>query len=349
MTLTISPPTNDSRDLAVLNLSRLFARLEHNLLSPSADLKSLRRSEYQRMRVGANVEYARTNLHALERTLPTIKALDHRHELQTDLTRKRQTLKLLQDILDDIAAEAEVRSAREAEAHVADADDDDDDDAEEDLLDGEDAIITPEGDSTPERVDSSVEGGDLNRDDVVGDDVASPQDEQQSQQQPTPITTTTTTHDNTLVPTTTIPAITTEKPTLRNRHHTQPSQSSATAAATATGTSHHDTQSTEQTLSTHRLEQEDLTSSLLSLASQLKSSSQSFQSALDSEKSVLSRAVDGIDRTTTNMEAAGKRMGLLRRMTEGKGWWGRMILYAWIFGLWLVAILIVFLGPKLRF
>jgi hypothetical protein len=49
------------------------------------------------------------------------------------------------------------------------------------------------------------------------------------------------------------------------------------------------------------------------------------------------------------MEAAGKRMGMLRRMTEGKGWFGRMMLYAWIAGLWVVAILLVFVGPKFRF
>lgn len=43
---------SSSPDLATLNLSRLLTRLEHNLLSPAADLKLLRRSEYQRMRVG---------------------------------------------------------------------------------------------------------------------------------------------------------------------------------------------------------------------------------------------------------------------------------------------------------
>jgi len=63
----------------------------------------------------------------------------------------------------------------------------------------------------------------------------------------------------------------------------------------------------------------------------------------------MDRAVRGLDKNTTGMEAAGKRMGLLKRMSEGKGWWGRMMLYAWIAGLWVVAILLVFVGPKLRF
>ncbi len=53
MTLTTYPATTGPSDLAALNLSRLVTRLEHNLLSPNADLRSLRRSEYQRMRVSA--------------------------------------------------------------------------------------------------------------------------------------------------------------------------------------------------------------------------------------------------------------------------------------------------------
>lgn len=168
-------------------------------------------------------------------------------------------------------------------------------------------------------------------------------------------TTTTTATTTTSTPTPT----TAPSSTLRNRQPTQepPSNPPATATAKTTGrrispSPHHKDpklEATEQSLSTQRLEQEDLTSSLLSLASQLKASSQSFQSTLDNEKSVLDRAVTGMDKTTSTMEAAGQRMGMLRKMSEGKGWWGRMMLYGWIFGLWLVAVLIVFVGPKMRF
>lgn len=134
--------------------------------------------------------------------------------------------------------------------------------------------------------------------------------------------------------------------TLRNRHH--PPAPPPPPPAQPDHQPHH-AQKSEQTLSTHRQEQEDLTTSLLSLATQLKTSTKTFQSQLESEKSILARAVDGLDRTASNMEAAERRMGLLRRMTEGKGWWGRMMLYAWIFAGWVVAILIVFVGPKVRF
>ncbi|KAL2823064.1 hypothetical protein BJX63DRAFT_4657 [Aspergillus granulosus] len=334
MTLTTYPASTDSSDLAALNVSRLLARLEQNLLSPNTDLKSLRRSEYQRMRVSANVEYARTNLQALERSLPQVKPVDRRHELQTTLTRNRQTLKQLQNVLDEIQSEAEVRhSARGAEWE--------DEGEDEDDADSEDLLGTPEGGSTT--------------------DEAAPEDDISIL---VPATATT----KTAVPppsTTTEPSSTPAAPTppapttLRNRHHNTPSTNPATGT-TATGTSLHPsstspksptstTAETEQTLSSDRAEQENLTSSLLSLATQLKTSSQAFQASLDAEKSVLARAAEGLDRTTGNLAAAERRMGMLRRMTEGKGWWGRMMLYAWIFALWVVAVLLVFVGPKLRF
>ena len=95
--------------------------------------------------------------------------------------------------------------------------------------------------------------------------------------------------------------------------------------------------------------QASLTTSLLTLAQQLKASSTSFSASLDADKGSLERAGDGLDRNTSGMDAAGRRMGLLKRMSEGRGWWGRMMLYAWIGGLWVVAILLVGVGPKLRF
>lgn len=51
MAVTVFPSTGESPDLTLLNVSRLFTRLEHNLLSPGADVRALRKSEFQRMRV----------------------------------------------------------------------------------------------------------------------------------------------------------------------------------------------------------------------------------------------------------------------------------------------------------
>ncbi|KAJ0426654.1 hypothetical protein BJY00DRAFT_272649 [Aspergillus carlsbadensis] len=334
MTITTYPATTDSSELAALNISRLLSRLGQNLLSPNADLKTLRRSEYQRMRVSANVEYARTNLQALERSLPQIKPVDRRHELQTTLTRNRQTLKQLQNILDDLQSDAEARSsARSTEW--------DDGYSDEDDAESEDLLGTPEGGSTTDEA--------APEDDVLLSTPATTT----IPIVPQPTATTTAEPSSTITPTT--PAAT----ILRNRHHNTSNPSSTpTKGTTATGTSLHPPASspsatnsaeTEQALSSDRAEQENLTSSLLSLATQLKTSSQAFQASLDAEKSVLARAAEGLDRTTGNLAAAERRMGMLRRMTEGKGWLGRMMLYAWIFALWVVAVLIVFVGPKLRF
>ncbi|KAL4915915.1 hypothetical protein BDW62DRAFT_212348 [Aspergillus aurantiobrunneus] len=337
MTLTTYPATTDPSDLAALNLSRLINRLEHNLLSPYADLKSLHRSGYQRMRVSANIEYARATLQALERSLPQIKPVDRRHELQSTLSRNRQTLKQIQNSLDGIQAEEELRSSSRGNGGVGDDEFDDDDDADspEDLLGTPDEGASTTDEATPED-DGSVH--------VSAKDTTSGT-----------ATTSTATVEASSSPTPTAPAPT---PALRNRHHNT-NTSSATATTTATSSSLHKPTpfstgpktdaETEEALSTDRREQENLTSSLLSLATQLKSSSQAFQASLDAEKSVLSRAAEGLDRTTGNLASAERRMGMLRRMTEGKGWWGRMMLYAWIFALWVVAVFIVFVGPKLRF
>ncbi|KAL3479739.1 hypothetical protein BJX99DRAFT_221689 [Aspergillus californicus] len=341
MTLTTYPATTDSSDLPALNLTRLLSRLEHNLLSPNADLTSLQRSEYQRMRVSSNIDYARTTLQSLERNLPQIKPVDRRHELQTTLSRSRQTLKRLQSVLDEIQSEVELRSS----SHGSEWDGDSGDEAG---ADEEDLLGTPEGGSTA--------------------DEAAPEDDISIRKPDAPSTTTTQAPTSTVTPSSSSDPNTNPTPTpsasasastvLRNRHHNVPPASSTPSTSTrasATGTSHHTAknppQSTESPddFTTDNIEQETLTDSLLTLATQLKNSSQAFQSSLEAEKSVLSRATEGLDRTTGSLAAAEKRMGMLRRMTEGTGWWGRMMLYAWIFALWIVAFLIVFVGPKLRF
>ncbi|KAL8781966.1 MAG: hypothetical protein Q9213_005774 [Squamulea squamosa] len=106
---------------------------------------------------------------------------------------------------------------------------------------------------------------------------------------------------------------------------------------------------TAQQLEAHSTEQVDLTSSMVALVAQLKSSTLAFSSSLDLDNEALARAQEGLEKNESGMEVAGKRMGMLKRMSEGKGWWGRIMLYAWIGGLWIVAIALVFIGPKFRF
>ncbi|KAJ5915701.1 hypothetical protein N7466_011634 [Penicillium verhagenii] len=328
---------NSSPDLTLLNTARLFTRLEHNLLTPGSELRTLRGSEFQRMRITKNLEYARTLLSQLERSLPQLKSLERKHEVQEEVTRDRQLLKRMQAVLDE----------EDARANDNDNDNSNDNDNETEVdTEWADLFAKPVAEkilpapNSPSKPQIYTENKDKEQRDI--DSTTTPTS--------TPAYPSTSTS-------TAAPPTSTAPPTLRNRSTNQKPQTSltdSTAKAKASGSSTSASTSTpankkEQELSTHRLEQEDLTSSLVALASQLKASSQSFQTTLENEQSVLDRAVTGMDKTSATMEAAGKRMGMLRKMSEGKGWWGRMMLYAWIFGLWVVAILIVYVLPKLRF
>lgn len=109
------------------------------------------------------------------------------------------------------------------------------------------------------------------------------------------------------------------------------------------------TATAEALLDRQRSEQEALSESILQMAGALKSSSQRFSDTLEADKDVVGRASEGMDKTEQSMEAARGRMGTLKRMTEGKGYIGRLKLYAMVYGLMLVCFLVVFFMPKLRF
>ncbi|ATY63420.1 hypothetical protein A9K55_007666 [Cordyceps militaris] len=154
------------------------------------------------------------------------------------------------------------------------------------------------------------------------------------------------------------PAPTQTTQTLRGRHgaenttaHT--SHSSARAALFANrrkgAPPQTSTATAEAILDQQRKEQDALSESILKMAGALKASSQRFSSTLEADKEAVGRAGEGMAKTEQSMEAARGRMGTLRKMTEGKGWWGRMILYAWVYGLMVALVLLVFVFPKLRF
>lgn len=134
------------------------------------------------------------------------------------------------------------------------------------------------------------------------------------------------------------------EPSLRNRHNLSNLPTSSLGTSTALPPN-----PTAQQLESHSTEQLDLTSSMVARVAQLKSSTLAFSSSLDLDNEALARAQEGLEKNESGLEAAGRRMGMLRKMSEGKGLWGRMMLYAWIGGLWVVAIMLVFVGPKFRF
>ncbi|CZR58055.1 uncharacterized protein PAC_07945 [Phialocephala subalpina] len=302
-------------DPTAINLSRMLARLQQTLINPdSATEARLRASSLERGRVGTNLEHARTLLMHLEQDATSIRVQGTRQETQAELVRKRELLQRLGERLQ------ELNELGRYEAN------------EDDTSEGEDLL----GEDTPsEETDTSHAD--------LASETPSPTDHtpppfSPAAQPPPPI------------PVPSIPEPSTsasQEPHSILRARTRDARAELlTPASTSTGMS---TATTEALLTHNRTEQENLTRSLLNMASALKESSHAFATSLEEEKGVLDSATKGLDKNELGLEAAQRRMGYLRTMTEGRGWWGRMLMYAWIFALMIIAILVVFVMPKLRF
>ncbi|KAI1144518.1 hypothetical protein F5Y05DRAFT_364906 [Hypoxylon sp. FL0543] len=339
------------------DFNRLLARLQDNILHADAEReKRLRTSEYERRKARVNIDYARSLLTKLEQDALAVKVHSRRQEMQADLNQKREVLEQVTE--------------RFQELDEVGVDSDEDSSEGEDLLG--DIIGTPS-----ESVDS---GEAVYQREAVRDDTGEQNDEEEADEstmlpepqishhlrpaesatasekatataQPAPQQTATETSkftSQTLRPRAgaSQPAATdtAETTALRtelfgNRTDTG-SPSTATATATAT---------TEAIMDHHRAEQDKLTESMVAMARALKESSHRFASSLQEDQEVLSAAGTNLERGERGLGAVTGRMGVLRRATEGKGWWGRILLYAWIAGLAVFAVLLVFVFPKLRF
>ncbi|KAH8722739.1 hypothetical protein GQ44DRAFT_621957 [Phaeosphaeriaceae sp. PMI808] len=287
-------------DPTSINLNRLLSRLERIVLvEPSTQL---RKSSYERTRVSANIEHARTLLLNLEHSASTIPSKSKKSAVQTDLQQKRELIKQLNqrlyelNQLDNTGSEASVDSDEQDEDEFPSYAPRIQAEAGRDISassDGNEALL-----NVAENLTSQLRRR------------GKPEEAQGAQ--------------------------------IASGNSLFPSKSSTTAGDPTLAQS-------EALLSHNHGEQESLTKSLLDMAKQLKQQSQHFNQTLESDKSVLDRALSGLDKNQLGMEAASRRMGTLRKMTEGKGWLARMKLYGMIFGLWFVAFLVVFVGPKLRF
>ncbi|KAK4106742.1 hypothetical protein N658DRAFT_461612 [Parathielavia hyrcaniae] len=341
------------------DLSMLLNRLQRTILHADADREArLKESEFEREKAQANINYARSLLTKLEQDALTVKILVRRQEAQADLVRKRELLDQLSERLSDLAELA----AAGGNGNGAD---------EEDTSDGEDIladiIVTPSEsmDSTrstdmpPEEPDEPL----AQAPDPL--EPPSPLPSQHPQRQHT-----TPQPESSSIPSTAPPPTTTTSQTLRPRHPdpnttttppppptttatttsslftNHPSQNPPTTATTTTTTA---TTTEEAILDHQRAEQDALSESILKLASDLKASSQAFSAALEEDKEVVERAGRGMSKTGEVMEGVTRRMGLLQRMTEGEGFWGRLRLYLFVYGLMVGMVLLVGVGPKLRF
>ncbi|MCJ1339230.1 hypothetical protein MMC09_004519 [Bachmanniomyces sp. S44760] len=315
-----------SSEVDRISLSRALSRLQLKILSQNAD-RQLRRSSYERKKTAAvrtpghllqNIEYARTLLLRLEHETSTIKIQSRKHAAQSELLQQRNLIKRLNDRLYELG-------------QLDDGTFSDDSEGSEDLLGVEISPAQPL--STTREAPSAPE---LDRQKSPPTPPSSPPILRNRRTLATPLTNASDSKVSSSSTSTTTGALTKPPSTSPPPH-----QQNTTATATATATA--------KLLEANSSTQSDLTSSLVAMAQTLKSQSLAFQTALEAEKPLLSTTGEALHKNTDGMAAAEKRMGMLRRMSEGRGWYGRIMLYAWIGGLWVVAILLVFVGPKLRF
>ncbi|KAL5119887.1 hypothetical protein ACEQ8H_002249 [Pleosporales sp. CAS-2024a] len=289
-----------SSDTTSINLNRLLSRLERVVLQEPTP--QLRKSSYERARVSANIEHARTLLLNLEHSASTIPSKTKKTALQADLQNKRDVIKQLHQRIHELGQLDDTDSRGSIDSD------------EEDLDEIPSYAPRVEADAGRELTTSS-QGNEALR--SAAENLTS---------------------------------------SIRRRGKPEDKEGVQTASgnslfqakgSSTTGNASH--AKTEALLSHNRNEQENLTTSLLDMARQLKQQSMHFGQTLEGDKGILDRAVSGLDKNQLGMEAASQRMGTLRRMTEGKGMLARIKLYAMIAGLWIAAFLVVFVGPKIRF
>ena len=294
-----------------------------------------------------NIDYARLLLTRLQQDALGIKVHARRQEVQADLNWKR-------DLLDQVTDR--IRDLEELSAHAVD-DEDDSSSEQDDIL--SEIIATPSQSLDSRSTDMLEE--DSGRD-----------DQEHSMLETSPPTETRQNGSNGRI-VETLEEVISEKPdtltshTLRPRGQ-QPAQSDPekarqdpdTAQTTGATTQRSlllgdrsaqvsDVAVKEAILDRERREQEEITEAMSKITKELKLSSLKFSEALEEDKEMTEQATKGLSSNELGLEAAARRMGALTRMTEGKGWWGRVILYAWIYGLMVVLVLVVFVLPKLRF
>ncbi|KAI9167462.1 hypothetical protein HJFPF1_03589 [Paramyrothecium foliicola] len=320
-----------SQQTSAAELSQLLARLQQSVLHPTSDReRRIRTNEYERARLESNIEYARTLLTKLERDALDVKAPGRRSELQGSLNAHRELIDLLLDRINDFKQMAV---------------EDDDSSEGEDLLS---AIIPTPSESMDSKPSDELE-----------EEFEAQHPQTSSAHEALGSARTPATEPESTIKSP-VPEATQTTQVLRARGAApspSPSQSSGHTTARAAlfanrrkpAVPQTSTATAEAILDQQRSEQDALSDSILKMAGALKASSQKFSTTLEADKEVLSQATDGMDKTERGMEAARGRMGTLRKMTEGKGWYGRMILYAWVYGMMVVLVLLVFVLPKLRF
>lgn len=297
--------------------------------------------------------------------------------MQTDLIRKREVIEQLTERLSDLA---EIAAAEEVSRHGGEGDNGEDTSDSEDIL--ADIIATPSesldsnkspgapvlgeeeeeehgwgddqdhvAEAAPNAEEKEQQPHDQELNEKKGiqgpmEDMRTLQPELLSEKQPFPETTTTQIIRPRRQPNSDNNDTANEKPTAQTTSSSLLPPSTIATSSSQPGTI---SATAEAILDTQRAEQDALSESILKLATELKASSQAFSSYLEEDKETLERAGEGMNKTEQGMTRVTGKMSTLQRMTEGEGWWGRMMLYAYVYGLMVVLLLVVFVLPKLRF
>ncbi|KAK3989524.1 hypothetical protein QBC44DRAFT_84675 [Cladorrhinum sp. PSN332] len=347
----ITPATSSiNRNPDPLNdLTVLLNRLQRTIIHADAEREArLKDNEYEREKAQQNINYARSLLTKIEHEALSVKIHTRRQSLQADLVRKRELLDQLSERLSDLAEFAAATSQTADDENELDTSDDG-----EDIL--ADIIATPSEslESTRSTRDGEEPEDTPPQSPVVAPQPPPPPAQIQSKQDLSPPTISTPSS---------VPSTQTTS-SLRPRHTQNapapPPSSSPSAettsrsalfgAETSASSSTAVVKTTEAILDHQRSEQDALSESILKLASDLKASSQAFSQSLEEDKELVEKAGEGMNKTGEGMDAVTSKMGMLQRMTEGKGWWGRMYLYAMVYGLMVALVLFVGVMPKLRF
>lgn len=110
-----------------------------------------------------------------------------------------------------------------------------------------------------------------------------------------------------------------------------------------------DTPNALTNLQSEKLTQQELRNQILDAAKRLRESEELTARLLQRDDENVSGALDVVFKSNTAIETTTRKMGAIARMAEGRGWMGRMWLYGYIAGLWVLALVVVFVLPKLRF
>ncbi|KIW74404.1 hypothetical protein Z517_12344 [Fonsecaea pedrosoi CBS 271.37] len=328
-------------EVSYLNLHRTLTRYQQLILltpSPSSDannnaseLTPLQKQvqaelwsplPYHRTKWLHNIEGARTLLLQLERKAQAIRVQRTKYEAIKDLAEKRAVIKKLRGRIEEIGREVEMMGSDEWKPSIVE-------DEGESLYDFLQAHVQTRSQTSAAEGQPTKEGAQdgplLEGKPVTGVEEERPEELAQRDKD---------TREELLGPSSL-------RRRVKGQDNTSKSEAQASGVSNLAGT--------ERSLLDSSRVHEDITTSLVNMAAQLKQEQRKLQFSLEQDKGILGRAIEGLDVSLSGMEAASKNMAFLKRMSEEEGWFGRLKLYGMIFAMWVVAFLLVFVCPKLRF